>query len=103
MQNDLISRTSLIEAMDKVRFQVNVSEENGKTRPFIDYANILRCIEEQPTAYDVEKVVAEWKYSPKEDIATCKSCSYEHYLGTYHQYATNFCPNCGAKMNGGKE
>lgn len=42
---------------------------------------------------------SEWKYSRKENIATCKNCSYEHYLGTYHQYATNYCPKCGSKMH----
>lgn len=41
---------------------------------------------------------SEWEYCRKENIATCKHCSYEHYLGTYHQYATNYCPNCGSKM-----
>lgn len=56
MQNDLISRSALIEAMNKVKFQVNISEETGKTRPFLDLANVLSCIEEQPIAYDVEKV-----------------------------------------------
>ena len=41
----------------------------------------------------------EWKYSPLESIAICSECGYEHYLGMYHQYATNYCPNCGQKMN----
>ena len=40
----------------------------------------------------------EWQYSPLEDIAICSKCRYEHYLGTYRQYATNYCPNCGQKM-----
>lgn len=40
----------------------------------------------------------EWEYSPQENIAICSKCKYEHYLGTYHQYATNYCPNCGTKM-----
>lgn len=40
----------------------------------------------------------EWQYSPQENIAICSECRYEHYLGTYHQYATNYCPNCGQKM-----
>ena len=40
----------------------------------------------------------EWEYSPQENIAICSECKYEHYLGTYHQYATNYCPNCGTKM-----
>ena len=44
------------------------------------------------------KQYGERQYSPQEDIATCSECGYEHYLGTYHQYATNYCPNCGQKM-----
>ena len=52
-----------------------------------------------PTADVVEVKHGEWKYYNKDDTAVCKNCSYEHYLGTYHQYATNYCPNCGAKMD----
>ena len=44
------------------------------------------------------KQYGEWQYSPQEDIAICSECGYEHYLGIYHQYATNYCPNCGQKM-----
>ena len=44
------------------------------------------------------KHYGEWQYSPQEDIAICSECGYEHYLGTYHQYATNYCPKCGQKM-----
>ena len=58
-------------------------------------------VRRQPTIEAVPVVHGEWKYSPKENIATCKMCSYEHYLGTYHQYARNFCPNCGADMRKG--
>lgn len=60
--SDLISRSALIEAIGKLKFQVNNSEEVGHNRPFIDIANVLSCINEQPTAYDVEKVVAELEY-----------------------------------------
>ena len=51
-------------------------------------------------AMDNKKSVecGEWQYSPLEDIAICSECRYEHYLGTYRQYATNYCPNCGQKM-----
>ena len=48
-----------------------------------------------------EKSVAKkskWEYCRKENIVTCKNCSYEHYLGTYHQYATRYCPNYGCEM-----
>lgn len=56
-----------------------------------------------PTADVVEVKHGEWKYYRKDDIAVCKNCSYEHNLGAYHQFATNYCPNCGAKMDGETE
>ena len=63
---------------------------------FVERANYLIekgvCIRKQ----------GEWKYSPQENIAICSICGEEHYLGTYHQFATNFCPNCGSKMSNSK-
>ena len=47
---------------------------------------------------DVNKSLGEWQHSPLDDIAVCSNCNYEHYLGTYQQYATNYCPKCGKKM-----
>ncbi len=46
-----------------------------------------------------DKSLSEWKYFRKENIAVCNNCSYEHYLGTYHQYERKFCPKCGSKMS----
>ncbi len=40
-----------------------------------------------------------WEYSNIENTAICSVCGYEHYLGTYHQYATNGCPKCLAVMD----
>ena len=48
--------------------------------------------------YDECVAYGEWDRSPKDDMAVCKSCGYEHYLGSYHQYASNYCPECGLKM-----
>lgn len=50
-----------------------------------------------------ERPKGEWKYHYKSDIGVCSCCGYEYYLGTYRQYSTNFCPNCGADMRGCKE
>ena len=56
-----------------------------------------------PSADVRENVHGEWNYSYKDDTAECSKCGYEHYLGTYREYATNFCPNCGADMRKDKE
>lgn len=55
--SDLISRSALIEEIHKIKFQVNHSEEVGHNRPFVDIANVLSCIDAQPTAYNVDAVV----------------------------------------------
>ena len=55
----LIDADELIEKMGRVKFQTNLSEELHRNRPFLDYADVLGCIYNQPTAYDVEKVEAE--------------------------------------------
>lgn len=53
------------------------------------------CNIEKVPYYEEEGI---WEYSPKENIAICSKCGYEYYLGTYREYATNYCPNCGVKM-----
>lgn len=53
-----------------------------------------------PTA-DVAPVIhGILKYSPQDDIALCSKCGEEIYLGALHQFAHNYCPNCGAKLEG---
>lgn len=74
-----------------------------KETPMIDIVCDLDKNFVESAKYLVEKGVCirkqgEWKYSPQENIAICSICGEEHYLGTYHQFATNFCPNCGSKM-----
>ena len=90
--SDLISKEELLNKVGRMQF----CYEYGRA-----VSDIYHIIKDQPTIEAIPVVHGEWKYSPKENIATCKMCSYEHYLGTYHQYARNFCPNCGADMRKG--
>ena len=71
------------------------AEYKAKVKEFESIGTVeeLQALKEKSVAKN-----SEWKYCRKENIATCKNCSYEHYLGAYHQYATNYCPNCGSKM-----
>lgn len=63
---------------------------------------ILDAIKNAPPV-ELERPKGEWKYSYKEDTGECSNCGYEHYLGTYRQFADDFCPSCGADMRGDKE
>lgn len=100
--NDLISRAALLQALQKDKESV-ISYVYAKVNPMdadeLEF-ELEYIINNQPTVDAVPVVHGKWKYSFKEYLATCKNCSYEHYLGTYYQYATNFCPNCGARMDG---
>ena len=66
-----------------------------------DAIEVLGMIYEMPTA-DVAPVVhGRWRYFHKQNIAVCTECSFERDLDTNFGRAVN-CPNCGAKMDGGK-
>ena len=73
---------------------------------FIDRAkeSVLRVIDEQPTA-DVEEVKhGEWQeeYYGSDNIV-CSSCGHMWNILDNDTHTFNHCPNCGAKMDGGKE
>lgn len=69
--------------------------------------NMVRCIKEQPTA-DVEEVKhGEWL--PVQYIYfgfkryECSECKDDEYWQKrYIEHKETYCPNCGAKMDGGK-
>ena len=59
-------------------------------------------LDEAPTADAVEVVHGRWYWKPsgeKRCTLTCSVC--ESQDGTSESY--NYCPNCGAKMDGGNE
>lgn len=68
----------------------------------MDYCeDILEIIEKQPTVE--ERKTGKWKISdlPKGKMKYCSECGYGQFMADIREY--NFCPNCGAKMEGGKD
>lgn len=62
MQNDLISRSALLESLNAINYKVQMPESHVDTVKKvlgITFEQVEKIIKEQPTAYDVEKVVAE--------------------------------------------
>lgn len=49
----MIDEKKLLDAIDKIPFQVEMSKQVNKTRPFVDIANVIECINNQPK-------VSEW-------------------------------------------
>lgn len=61
--------------------------------------SIMSIVHDQHSVLDYEPVRhGEWEHD------TCSICGAEWFDWTNMKpFATNYCPSCGAKMNGGKE
>jgi hypothetical protein len=78
MSNDLISRSALLQAL-KGNVLVDVT------------SNLENAIEEQPTAYDLDKVVKDLEEYAHSDICgSCRSCRISDDIDNIE------CENCGA-------
>ena len=103
---EYISRDAAIEEIDKWLDTVGTVLV-GKGLSY--YGELIGCIEDTPAA-DVAPVVhgrwvgvdsSYWRWTPSGAVAVehitycCERCGY----GTVVK--THYCPNCGAKMNGG--
>lgn len=76
----------------------NIKGVRSDNKCFFTEESVLNAIDDQPTV-DTEPIrygVREHGY--EENVAICSLCKEEHYLGTYHQYARSYCPNCEANM-----
>ena len=83
--SDYIERQAVIDAIKK-----NFKYLPGYMNATINY------IKEVPSADVVQVVHSEWIYHMS--FGVCKKCGYEYeWKGTD---AKNYCPNCGAKMDG---
>lgn len=72
----------------------NVFSDNHKEIPYLKAAEVLRGFEEIPAA-DVAPVRhGRWLHR-KNGIAYCSECEIDTV-----EDETNYCPNCGAKMDG---
>lgn len=91
MNNDLISRKALIEAYDKAH----------KGTP----GGARKLMEEAPGVDAVEVVHGEWVKSKHPlGFYMCSVCqSNDKECQRFYSNTCNYCPHCGAKMDGGKE
>lgn len=66
-------------------------EQRGVIHAFVA---VLDMMDRMPT---VEVRHGKWRFRKSWDFFVCSECSYEH--ANYSHY----CPNCGAKMDGGND
>ena len=68
----------------------------------ITYGRMKKAVEETPTIDTVPVVHGRWNPSPyTKRRAKCSNCEVSRDI--YTQIAWNYCPNCGAKMDGGAQ
>ena len=94
--SDLISRSALMEALEKEQKECEID----MTSPNFFKAKMIA--REQPTIEAVPVVHGKWiphKRMARSPLVMNYACSVCGKDGNQ----TNFCPNCGAKMDGGKE
>lgn len=73
--------------------------QNGENEFIYDTNAVLDSIDAQPTVDAVEVVRGRWIHKGAWHIE-CSECK---YILAHIGEAKNYCPNCGAKMDGGNE
>ena len=71
-----------------------------------DIVDVQDLINSQPAAYVVKVVHGEWEFVEDKYCSTARCSCCGQRQGLYingHKPEWNYCPNCGAKMDGGKE
>ena len=105
-----INREELVEWLKRIPLK-DLSDGRGLCRIIMeeDFKRAIRTIP-AGTIIDVAPVVhGRWEDSTDEwfgtDVYTCSKCRESYVLveGTPKQNLWNYCPNCGAKMDGGGE
>ena len=106
MADEYIRREDAIEEIDKWLDAVGTALV-GKGMSY--YGELIGCIEDTPAA-DVAPVVhGKWVHSRYDrsseqfDVVKCSRCGLEAYAMAYHVRDGNYCPRCGARMDGGNE
>ena len=64
---------------------------------------VLAAVDKQPTVDAVEVVHGKWEMGVDEgdyEYGTCSVCGYTEYNAFCCLLPHNYCPNCGAKMDG---
>lgn len=102
----LIDGDALIEKFNEKTDLAECLVDARAAKRFATFCALADAVEEMPTV-DAEVVVhGQWEESEDDwfgtTVYTCSKCREEFVLveGTPEQNLWNYCPNCGAKMDG---
>ena len=103
--------TDYIKRTDAVKIAEKYGLANGSALG--RHTGLADCIASEilslPAADVVPVVHGKWVHSRYDrsseqfDVVKCSRCGLEAYAMAYHVRDGNYCPNCGARMDGGME
>ena len=95
MAKEYIEREALIANIAK---EIETQRERRNVFATVAFAHIRGVVANAPTADVVEVRHGEWLFHDTDEndmtIVKCSECGRKRYFGA------NYCPNCGAKMDG---
>ena len=104
--DEFISREATIKRIKEV-YCVGCNSYHGVRCRACGTGDAIDIIDDFPAA-DVAPVVhGRWIHSRYEDcseqfeLLKCSQCNHEAYAMAFYVRGGNYCPNCGAKMDGG--
>lgn len=71
--------------------------------------SVLEYVENLPAADVAQVVHGRWTHSRYEncseqfELVKCSKCNHEAYAMAFYVRCGNYCPNCGARMDGGTD
>ena len=92
-------------------YNKNVFSENPQEIPYLQAAKVLREVSDAPAA-DVAPVVhglwekepsSFWRWTPSGAVAVTRTTYRCGFCGRGTAVKSNYCPNCGARMDGGAD
>ena len=87
--SDLISRSELLKAMDtwdKFGYDehnrlIRIDSTNEEYVPYVHYEDMVNCVMNMPTAYDIDKVVAKLEELDVKSITRYKNGNFGNFDG----------------------
>ena len=90
----------LIDASELLEYLESCLQNGRPLSHLYDLSEIVRYVKSMPTIDAVEVVHGEWIWEDSVcNPRICSVCKQKFYIGR----GWNYCPNCGAKMDGKKK
>ena len=95
MNNDYIRRDAVLAYPIRLN---HYDRENGNVHFVYGVENVMEYVESLPAAFVAPVVHGRWEEYQVPRIICCSECDWG--TGVENKTEYNYCPNCGAKMDG---